>query len=390
MKLQEISLWLSVMAICYSYLGYPILLLAVRPWLARKKNREVTFQHDLPSVAIVIAAYNESAFIGQRVINLMSVDYPSDKLTIYIESDGSTDQTVEIATRTAAEQSNIYVSDHKIRRGKVQLLNQACQKAHCDILVFSDANVTFEVDALKRLVAAFSDQTVGCACGKLCFTIPDGSAHTATEGLYWRLESWLKEQEGANGFLLGANGAIYAVRRNLWKPCPPDTVVEDFFIPARLLMEGFRVVFEPAAVAYEAIPKKLSDEFGRRVRIGAGDFQILSRCWPLLHPRHGLAAWAFFSRKVLRWLGPFFLLISLSSAILLTKQGSLLGLVTLYGWSAFLVAAILGASAKTRHGIFGKLFAAAAHFLGMNLALLIGFFRWLFRIQKVTWQRTAR
>ena len=381
----------SLAPVAHSYVGYPLWWTIFGNYFSRKAFSNPDFQ-DLPSVTIIVAAYNEDTCIANRIRNLLALDYPHEKLQIFIESDGSDDSTVTEARKAAQGDQRVHISDHKERRGKVSVLNDACRRAGTEILAFSDANVDFAPDALLRLISPFFSSEVACVCGKLRFRVPEGSAHAASEGIYWKLESWLKEQEGSRGVLLGANGAIYALRRSLWKPCPPDTVVEDFYIPMTLLMNGHEVVFEPTALAYEDLPPTLKDEFGRRIRIGAGDFQALVRCLPLLHPRHGLAAWAFFSRKVLRWLGPFFLLFSFLSTLVLVSSpnGYSLGYLSLFCWALFISMAFVGTFATTRHGFMGKIFGASAHFASMNLALLFGFFRWLSRSQRVTWKRTAR
>lgn len=385
-----IILLFCLFAVFHAYAGYPL-------WWSLSGARRATPAEQmqvsdcrLPQVTIIVAAYNEASCIASRVQNLLKLEYPKDRVSIFIESDGSDDETVENAVNAAAGDSRVTVFDHRERRGKVRVLNEACQRTNAEILVFSDANVTFEMDALRRLVERFQDEKVGCVCGKLLFRVPEGRPHAATEGLYWKVESWLKEQEGAHGVLLGANGAIYALRRSLWAECPPDTLVEDFYIPLCLLMDGHHVVFEPRARAYEDLPPTIQDEFGRRVRIGAGDFQILSRCYRLLSPVHGLAAWAFLSRKVLRWLGPFFMLGTLVAGCWLSVQGHWIGMLVLLGWAAFISIALMGMKAHQWKGRLGSLVGAVAHFAGMNLALLLGFFRWLFKTQGVTWKRTAR
>jgi cellulose synthase/poly-beta-1,6-N-acetylglucosamine synthase-like glycosyltransferase len=385
-----ILLLVCALALLHAYVGYPI-------WWRFFGSREpiLPFSQpggnlEYPQVTIIVAAYNEESCIASRVLNLLELDYPQGLLSIFIESDGSDDRTVELALEAAAGDPRVVVCGHQDRRGKVRVLNDACGRTDAAILVFSDANVAFEADAILRLVERFQDQNVGCVCGKLVFRVPEDRPHAATEGMYWRLESWLKEQEGARGVLLGANGAIYALRRSLWVECPPDTLVEDFYIPLRLLMNGHHVVFEPTARAFEDLPPTIQDEFGRRVRIGAGDFQILSRCFGLLHPAHGLAAWAFLSRKVLRWLGPFFMLGTLVAGSWLTALGHWTGTFVLLGWGTFISIALLGMRAHQWQGRLGSLVGAVAHFAGMNLALLLGFFRWIFKMQGVTWKRTAR
>lgn len=376
-------------AVAHTYFLYP---LWWRVW--GKRFAVVKFPKDadncLPHLTVIIAAYNEAEFIQQRVRNLLALDYPAELLQIIIASDGSDDGTELLAEEAGRDDPRVSVVRFSERRGKVSVLNDVCGAAGGDILVFSDANVDFAPDALTHLVKPFSNPEVACVCGKLCFRPRAGQTHTASEGFYWRMETWLKEQEGARGVLLGANGAIYALRRSLWKKCPPDTVVEDFFIPMKLLIERWQVFFEPKAVAWEDLPPALKDEFGRRIRIGAGDFQALWRCLPLLHPRFGLAAWVFLSHKVLRWAGPFFLLGAYVSSIILTSSGSYVASVLLVLQSAFYAMAVVGLVMPSGTGIVHKFIGLCTHFTSMNAALFFGFFRWVRRGQSTAWQRTRR
>jgi cellulose synthase/poly-beta-1,6-N-acetylglucosamine synthase-like glycosyltransferase len=379
-------LLLSIGAIIHSYFLYPLSWrfrhTAPLPALAEPRT--------WPRVSIIIAAYNEAGVIADRVRNLLATDYPPELLEIFIASDGSADHTVTQARSAAAGDPRVIVLDCHQRRGKVGVLNDVCDQASGDILVFSDANVTFEPDAIRVLVQALQDPSVGTVCGKLRFRALDGKLSAQSEGLYWKLESWLKEQEGRRGVLLGANGAIYALRKQDWQPCPANTVVEDFYIPMRLLMQGRRVVFEPRAQASEDLPPALKDEFSRRIRIGAGDFQALSRLLPMLHPAQGLAAWVFFSHKVLRWFGPFFLLAALGSNLWLAARGHLGFQALLLAQLAFYALALAGMKNHSGTSVSHRLAAAAAHFVGMNAALFLGFFRWLSGTQRVTWNVTRR
>jgi cellulose synthase/poly-beta-1,6-N-acetylglucosamine synthase-like glycosyltransferase len=346
--------------------------------------------HDLPSVSVIVAAYNEERHIGPRIENLIASDYPKDRLEILIASDGSGDDTVTIAQQHAKESSTVRVLDFQERRGKISVLNDACEKATGSILVFSDANVAFEPTAIRELVRALGERDVGCACGRLVFRSPTGAIHEQSEGLYWRMETWLKTREGTEGALLGANGAIYAMKADLWTPCPPDTLVDDFFIPMRLLIGGHKVVYAPDAVAEEDLPPKLGDEFGRRIRIGAGNFQALTRCWKLLNPLRGLPAWVFFSHKVLRWLGPFLMLMVAIGSTILASTGQLLGWLLLLAQFGFYGIAVVGLAKPKLPGPLKKVAGVASHFVAMNAALLIGFLRWLGNSQRVTWNRTRR
>lgn len=344
-----------------------------------------------PTISVIVAGYNEAACIGRRVRNLLQCDYPRDKIEILIASDGSDDGTDQLAAAAAGDDPRVRVLPFVQRRGKVNVLNDVCGQSQGSILVLSDANVDFASDTLKRLVAGFQNPKVACVCGKLCFRTREGEAHTQSEGIYWKLETWLKQHEGARGVLLGANGANFALRRDLWNSCPPEIVVEDLYIPLRLLMDGWHIVFEPTALAYEDLPPEMTDEFGRRVRIGAGDFQILARCLGLLNPSYGLAAWAFLSHKVLRWLAPFFMIGAILSVLVLLILGA--------RGAVMVAVAGLGIGALTGVGFtdtrclpnpLGRLASVCAYFATMNAALLVGCVRWLRGGQKTTWNRTRR
>lgn len=380
----------SVAAVVHCYVLYPLwwhLLGSRRPMRQRPAVQE---EKELPYISVIVAGYNEAGCISRRVENLLQCDYPADRLEIIIASDGSDDGTAMLAEQAAAGDVRVRVLDFTQRRGKVHVLNEVCPQAQGSVLVLSDANVDFAPDTLRRLVQWFQDDKVACVCGKLIFRPREGEAHTQSEGFYWKLETWLKQHEGGRGVLLGANGANFALRRDLWTGCPPEIVVEDLYIPLRLLMDGWAVVFEPDAKAFEELPPALSDEFGRRVRIGAGDYQILARCLALLHPSHGLAAWVFFSHKVLRWLAPLFMLGGLLAVLVLILLGAfgslVLGVVSL----SLVLLTAAGFYSHRLPGPLGRLAAVCAYFASMNAALFLGFMRWLRGGQKTTWTRTRR
>lgn len=343
-----------------------------------------------PFVSVIVVAYNEASCIGRRVQNLLQCDYPADKIEILIASDGSDDGTERLAAEAASSDSRVRVLGFAQRRGKVNVLNDVCGQARGEILVLSDANVDFDPDTLQRLVARFQDPKVACVCGKLCFRTREGEAHTQSEGIYWKLETWLKQHEGGRGVLLGANGANFALRGDLWQGCPPEIVVEDLYIPLRLLMDGWRVVFEPEALAYEDLPPALADEFGRRVRIGAGDYQVLARTLSLLNPARGLVAWVFFSHKVLRWVAPYFMLAAVLAILVLLTLGASGSLLVGLAGLCLLALTASGFLPVRLPGPVGRLASVCAYFATMNAALLLGCVRWLRGGQKTTWKRTRR
>jgi cellulose synthase/poly-beta-1,6-N-acetylglucosamine synthase-like glycosyltransferase len=260
-----------------------------------------------------------------------------------------------------------------------------------DIVVFSDANTSMAPTAIRNLVRWFVDPGVGVVCGRL--VLRDPSTGRNADGLYWKYETFLKRCEGRLGALLGSNGAIYAIRRNLYAPIPDDTIIDDFAIPllARL-RTGCRLVYDAEAIAHEQTAAAQRGEFERRARIGAGGFQAIRLLWKLLDPRRGWIACAFFSHKILRWLSPFCLLGALVASLLLCGhplyRAALLLQVGFYAGSV--IGAALLQAASPGPNPFLRVARAGQMFTSMNVALLVGFLRWLARRQTAAWAPTAR
>jgi cellulose synthase/poly-beta-1,6-N-acetylglucosamine synthase-like glycosyltransferase len=280
----------------------------------------------------------------------------------------------------------VTVLEYQQNQGKAATLNHAIAHVHSDVIVFSDANSEFESDAIKELVRWFTDPTVTAVCGRL--VICDPKTGRNVDSLYWRYETFIKRSEGRLHEVLGANGAIYALRRDRFVPIPPNTIIDDFVIPLlSRIHHGGHVIYEPAAVAHEESPSRIRDEFWRRVRIGAGAFQALTLLYPLLAPRNGWMAFSFLSHKVLRWLSPFFLLAALATNLLLLDEP--LYRWTFAGQSLFYGVALAGHFLPAR-GLSFRLVRLTTMLAGMNLALLIGFLRFVFVPQTGAWKRTAR
>ena len=378
----SVVFWICVGAVVYAYVGYPALL-AVCARLFGK--HQVTPSEDaLPTVSVVVAAHNEESVIAERVSNLLALDYPADRIEILIASDGSTDRTCDLVRQFVDDR--IRLLDFRANRGKSAVLNDALSLARGEVVVMSDANTMMDPAAARRLARWFHDPSVGVVCGRL--VLVDSATGSNADGLYWKFETYLKRWEARLGALLGANGAIYAIRRSLFPELPQRIAVDDFVIPllARL-RHGCGLVYEPLAIATEETPPEMRSEFSRRSRIGAGGFQSLSLLWPLINPMQGWIAFAFLSHKVLRWICPFFLLGAAATSLVLISdplyRGALLAQVMLYG------AAVAGFFWPA----FGARFRAArlpAMFAAMNLALLAGFFLWASGRQGGVWRRTAR
>ncbi len=374
--------WISSFLVIYTYVLYPIGLYIYDRIVTPKTFKKTD---ELLPVTLIIAAYNEEKVIKGRIENCLALDYPRELLEIIIASDGCDDATNDIVR--GYKDKGITLFDYKERRGKVNVLNETVPKAKSNIIVFSDANTMFSRDALKKLVKHFGDERVGCVCGGLHFVNADGSKTGELEGFYWRYETRLKIMEGRRGSLLGANGAIFAVRKNLFVACPEDTIVEDFVMPMRILQKGHMVIYDPTASAIEEAAHKIIHEKQRRIRIGAGDFQALFRLLPMLNPFKGFPALAFFSHKVLRWFAPLFLVISFISNLFLIDH--MFYLIMFLGQCTFYTSAFIG-QMLSWSGLNMRFFNLCYYFVSMNLALFLGFMKYISGRQKVAWQRTER
>lgn len=375
--------WTALCVVAYTYVIYPALIWLAARLFGRDRSPILT-PSELPRVSLLIAAYNEEAVIEQRLQNALALDYPRDRLEIVVGSDGSDDGTNDIVKRYAPE--GVVLFDYEKRRGKSAVLNASVPRLTGEIVVFSDANTIYDVQAIRRLVARLHDPEVGAVCGRLILT--DSATGQNVDSLYWRYETFLKRCESRVGTLLGANGAIYALPRKFYVPIPDNTIIDDFVIPllAKLRHE-FRVEYEPAAIAYEDTPPTIRAEFRRRSRIGAGGYQSLALLWRLLSARHGWTAFCFFSHKVLRWLAPFCLV------AMLVANGPLLDheiyRITMIAQIGFYALAIIGSQTQGQTTLL-RLIRASSLFCSMNAALLVGFWRWLTTPQQGTWQRTSR
>ena len=378
----------SVLLILYTYLVYPALLFLLKRFTSPTKKE---FSPFLPNVSLIICAYNEEAVIEKKIINSLGLDYPPGQLEVIIASDGCSDRTLEIVRKYTDQGVTLF--DYPQRQGKVNVLNATVPKANNEIIILSDANTYFNSDAVKNLVQHFADPQIGCVCGALRFVSAEGSHTGDLEGFYWKFETFLKKIEGGHGSLLGANGGIYALRKELFYSCPPDTIVEDFVIPMKILEKGYKVFYDPHAVALEETTKHIIQEKQRRIRIGAGDFQALFMLKSMLNPAKGFPAFAFWSHKVIRWLVPFLMITAFGTNLFLVGTVHAPSLPYFYiffiGQCFFYVLAIAG-QILSWSGIKIKVLNLCYYFVSMNLALLLGFFRFLAGKQRVTWERTER
>lgn len=293
---------LLLAAIFYTYLGYPILLWVLGIYFNRKV-RKGPFE---PTVSIIISAFNEEKRIRQKIENLLSLDYPSEKMEILVGSDGACDQTDEIVS--LFDSGRVRFLRFRTNRGKPQVLNALVREARGEVLVFNDVRQNLAADAVKELVRNFHDPEVGCVSGELHFSEVPGAAIGRGMSRYWDYEKFIRKCESRIGSMIGATGAIYAIRRFLFTEFPSDILVDDMYLPLTIVQRGFRTVFDPAARAFDSASTRGVQEFRRKVRTLAGNYQIFYYLPGLFHPFQSSVAWQIFSHKFLRLMVPFFLI----------------------------------------------------------------------------------
>jgi len=376
-----IAFWVALVGIAYPYVGY-----AAAIWLIARFRQDPYLMSDrLPTVTVLVAAYNEEDVIARKILNSLALDYPKDKLEILVVTDGCTDETDAVIRRY--EDQGVRLLSRSQRQGKVNALNAAIPLAKGEIVVCSDANAFFDPQNLKLLVRHFGDPRVALVAGEKRIR-DDGKAVSAGEGLYWRYESFLKQLDSSVSTALGATGEIFAIRRERFESLPADAVIEDFVLSMRYVMQGLRVVYEPEAVSWEDASPSFREEFKRKVRIVAGGWQSVIWLRSLLSPRYGLVAFQYLSHRVLRWMVvPFLLPLAFLANVMLAQEAfyavMLAAQVTLYG------AAAIGYHLQQR-GIRWKPFYIPFYFVFLNVAALVGAYRYLTGRQPVTWEKVQR
>lgn len=360
-----IAFWVSALLFVYGCAGYPLLMCA----LGRFRGRRYIQADIVPTMSVIVPAYNEAHVIEEKIANCLQLDYPADRLEILIASDGSTDGTDGIILKAAAT-GKIRGLIFTQRRGKAAVLNELARMASGEIVVFSDASTMIEPGSLRSLARGFADERVGCVSGiyRVVAATP-GGREAAQEGLYWKYETFVRRSEARLGSMLGAHGALYAVRRSLFEPLGPGVINDDFVIPVTILFKGLDVIYAPEAVAVEDA-REMSG-FARRARIMMGNCQQLMlfarrRRWRV-RPQ---VLVQLLSHKGLRVLMPFLLLaMYAASAVLpgILYEGVFAGMTGFFG------AALLGLSPRLRH--VGRVLIAAPYYVCLaNVAAIVALY----------------
>lgn len=338
----KLLFWISLGLVVYVYFGYPVLLrLLTSIFPARPLESRVT-----PSVSLLVAAHNEARVIAAKIRNALGLDYPADKLAIAIASDGSQDATAQIVRSLADEEGSgrVRLFEFVQNRAKVGALNEAMQNLTSDIVAFSDASSLLAPDSIRRLADHFADPEVGGVSGVYRVLKKDQANLGAQEDFYWKYETFLKVQEARLGAFTGAHGSLYAIRRTLYPFPAVGTINDDFIIPMRIQQKGYRIAYEPAAVAYEEAHEM--EGFSRRVRIMAGNIEQLREMRGLIWPPQPVALLCLASHKLGRLLVPIALVVmAVVNAVLWSDP--------LYRWLlggqlAFYALAVLGSVVRLR------------------------------------------
>jgi biofilm PGA synthesis N-glycosyltransferase PgaC len=369
--------WSAVALVIYTYAGYPIQLWVTTRFFPKPVRRSA----ETPEVVMIIVGHNEAHRIEAKIRTCLNQNYPADKLSVLVVSDGSTDSTAAVVRQFP--DTRVKLLDCPTRRGKAACLNDGVAHTQAPIIVFTDARQRLDPQAVSLMVANFGDPSIGAVSGELVFENDDGSAFADGIGAYWLYEKFIRNREAMSGSVVGVTGALYAIRRQCFNPIPAETILDDVAIPMLAAMQGWRISFESGAIAYDIPSSDASKEKIRKVRTLAGNFQLISLFDGLLNPiRNPL--WArFIAHKMLRLACPAALAIALiaNSALALADA-------SLYRWIWFAhmigyaaLAAAIWLPALQRN----KILRLGVTFVHLNVFVVLGFMSFMTQKQSHLW-----
>ncbi len=386
----EIVFWVAIFIILYTYIGYGLLLfvlLKIKNIIGRKRLVEKLGY--TPTVTVIVAAYNESYIIEEKILNTLELTYPSDKINFIFITDGSTDQTNEIVAKYP-QIKGMHIPD---RAGKIAAVHRAICEVKTDIVIFTDANTMVNKEAILYICRHYADASVGAVAGEKRVQIDENADATAGEGFYWKYESKLKKWDSELYSVVGAAGELFSIRTNLYEPVAPDTILDDFMISMNIALKGFRIVYEPEAYASEQASANTGEELKRKIRIAAGGVQSTIRLKSLFLPfKQPILSFEFISHRILRWVVTPYLMLAVFfiNGWLLYKYGliSVYGLIAI-GQLFFYGASFLGWQLEKKQ-LKVKIFFIPYYFCLMNYAVIAGLYRYFFGTQTVLWEKAKR
>ncbi|KAA6437743.1 glycosyltransferase family 2 protein [Rufibacter glacialis] len=381
----EITFWVAVAIIFYTYVGYGLVAWAMAKVRLSRRGSPVLDVYE-PEVTLVVPAYNEAPILDEKVANCLAMDYPAQKLQIMFITDGSTDNAAEVLQKYP----QVLHLHSPLRGGKAMAENRAMQYVKTPYVIFTDCNSFLNQEAVRELVKHYQDPAVGAVSGEKKVMSLDSSPG-AGEGLYWKYESFLKRCDSDIYSLMGAAGELVSFRSALYQPLEKDTILDDFVQSLRIVEQGYKVVYEPKAYASETPSTSIAEEMKRKVRICAGGWQSMVRLGSLLNPFHQpLVTFLYVSHRVLRWsLTPLLLALLLPLNLLLAWQVGGIYSIILAAQVLFYGASWLGWQAELR-GKRVKGLLIPLYFSMMNLAVFAGFFRYLRKAQPAAWEKADR
>lgn len=385
--------WTCMIVLLYSYIGYGILvwsMVQAKYFLySRKENDNHLLSHSsLPSIAVIIAAFNEEECIEEKINNTLALVYPKDMLSVHIVTDGSSDNTTSICR--GFTNINSYHQDK--REGKVAAIQRILPGIDADILLFTDANCRLEENALELIVPYFKDQRIGGVSGEKKVAGSSVKAE-ATEGLYWKYESWLKYLDARLNTVVGAAGELLVLRKTLYHYLPEDTILDDFMQSMLVCAKGYRIAYEPGAAAIEPPSLSLADEMERKTRIAAGAFQSMQRLKKIKEIwKQPLLAFQYISHRILRWtVAPLSLpVLFILNLILCFLTSSSLYLAVFIMQCCFYGAALAGYMYYNKARRSPGLLRIPLYFAMMNIAIYKGYFRYKKNGQTMLWKKAPR
>ena len=379
---EKVFFWISGMIILYGYFGYPAVLnLLVKYYKKPVQTGEIT-----PDITLLVCAYNEEDIIREKIQNSLDLDYPSEKLKIIIASDGSTDRTNAIVSEYKGEK--LILVNYAERRGKVSVINNTVPQLESDIIVFSDANTMYQKDAIKKLVRNFNDPSVGAVSADVILHSEE-TTFGRSESLYYLYERWIQEKESDYGSLIGADGGMYAIRRELFVPPSANIILDDFVISMNVVKNGKRLVYEKDAIGHERSSSSPNAEYLRKSRVIAGAIQSVMQNEGVPSIKQKGVFFCYVSHKFIRWMIPVLLLVLLSTSLRLTiMTGELFYLIALIAQITFYLLAFLDLFIAKKYRI--RLTSIPFYFCMVNGAALYGIYKGILNKQPVTWRKFSR
>lgn len=374
--------WASLIMLFYTYFGYPMYAYFRGKYFRYPVSKDIGYK---PSISVIISAYNEEAFIEGKIKNLLESDYPKEKMEILVGSDGSTDSTAAILSRMASDKVKVYAFEE--RRGKPSILRDLMAHAYGEIAVFCDVRQVFDSKAIGHLAANFADEKVGCVSGELIFDANADNGVSEGVGIYWHYEKMIRSGESAVHSMVGATGAIYAIRKHLYAAMPSNTILDDVYTPLVIARQGYRCIWDVDAKAYDNAASTPQDEYRRKVRTLAGNYQIFGMFIDLLIPFRHPVSIPLISHKLLRVIAPFFMISAFVSNLFIARQEYYA--FFLICQMVFYILAIVGCMTyrEDNKRLIARTASTIYVFCFMNFAALAGLYRYIFGRQKVAWEK---